>query len=64
MIELTVFTSILVFSVIILVLVTMLGFAEKKLLPQGDARILINGDEEKSPTVKPCLLYTSPSPRD
>ena len=53
MIELTVFSSILVFSVIILVLVTMLGFAEKKLLPQGDARILINGDEEKSPTVKP-----------
>ncbi|MBI72006.1 MAG: NADH:ubiquinone reductase (Na(+)-transporting) subunit F [Candidatus Marinimicrobia bacterium] len=53
MIELTVFSSILVFSVIILVLVTMLGFAEKKLLPQGDAFILINGDEEKSPTVKP-----------
>ena len=53
MIELTVFSSILVFSVIILVLVTLLGFAEKKLLPQGDARILINGDEEKSPTVKP-----------
>ena len=53
MIELTVFSSILVFSIIILVLVTMLGFAEKKLLPQGDARILINGDEEKSPTVKP-----------
>ena len=53
MIELTVFSSILVFSVIILVLVTMLGAAEKKLLPQGDARILINGDEEKSPTVKP-----------
>ena len=46
MIELTVFSSILVFSVIILVLVTMLGAAEKKLLPQGDARILINGDEE------------------
>ena len=57
MIELTVFSSILVFSVIILVLVTMLGAAEKKLLPQGDARILINGDEEKSPTVKPGGHY-------
>lgn len=31
----------------------MLSIAEKKLLPQGDAKILINGDNEKSPTVKP-----------
>ena len=27
--------------------------AEKKLVPQGDVKILINGNEDKSPTVKP-----------
>jgi|TARA_Y100000817_G_C16852310_1_gene542561 Na+-transporting NADH:ubiquinone oxidoreductase subunit F len=53
MIQTTVITSILVFSIIILILVILLSFAEKKLLPQGDAKILINGDDEKSPTVKP-----------
>ena len=53
MIQTTVIASILVFSIIILILVILLSFAEKKLLPQGDAKILINGDDEKSPTVKP-----------
>ena len=53
MIQTTVIASILVFSIIILILVVFLGFAEKKLLPQGNAKILINGDDEKSPTVKP-----------
>ena len=53
MLKLTVISSILVFSIVILILVILLGFAEKKLLPQGDAKILINGDDEKSPTVKP-----------
>ena len=36
-----------------LALVYLLSVAEKNLLPQGDVRILINGDEEKSPTLKP-----------
>tara|TARA_Y100000389_G_scaffold151152_1_gene150868 strand:+ start:10919 stop:12154 length:1236 start_codon:yes stop_codon:yes gene_type:complete len=53
MILTTSIASILVFSLIILLLVLMLSIAEKKLLPQGDAKILINGDNEKSPTVKP-----------
>lgn len=53
MILTTTITSVAVFSLIILVLVLILNFAEKKLMPQGDARILINGDESKSPTVKP-----------
>ena len=53
MLKLTVITSIIIFSLVILLLVILLGIAEKKLLPQGDARILINGDEEKSPKVKP-----------
>ena len=60
MIVITTISSIVVFSLIILTLVIVLGIAEKKLLPQGDAKILINGDEEKSPKVKPggSLLST------
>ena len=56
----TTISSIVVFSLIILTLVIVLGIAEKKLLPQGNAKILINGDEEKSPKVKPgsSLLST------
>ena len=53
MIFTTAITSVIVFSIIILFLVVLLGIAEKKLLPQGDAKILINGDNEKSPSVKP-----------
>jgi len=53
MLQATVISSILVFSLIILFLVILINVAEKKLLPQGDAKILINGDDEKSPTVKP-----------
>ena len=49
----TTISSVFVFSLVILFLVILLGVAEKKLLPQGDAKILINGDDEKSPTVKP-----------
>lgn len=45
--------SVVVFSVVILTLVTILNVAEKKLLPQGEVQILINGDAEKSPTVSP-----------
>ena len=53
MLQITVISSILVFSIVIFFLVMLLNFAEKKLLPQGDAKILINGDDDKSPTVKP-----------
>ncbi len=45
--------SVVVFSIVILTLVTILNVAEKKLLPQGEVQILINGDAEKSPTVSP-----------
>ena len=48
-----VISSIVVFTSVILSLVFLLSFAEKRLLPQGDVRILINGDEGKSPTLKP-----------
>ena len=48
-----VISSIVVFTSLILILVYLLSVAEKKLLPQGDVKILINGDEEKSPTLKP-----------
>ena len=53
MLQITVISSILVFSLIIIFLVILITIAEKKLLPQGGAKILINGDDKKSPTVKP-----------
>ena len=53
MLQLTVISSVLVFTAIILLLVLLLNIAEKKLVPQGDAKILINGDNDKSPSVKP-----------
>ena len=49
----TTISSVLIFSLLILILVILLGVAEKKLLPQGDIKILINGDDKKSPIVKP-----------
>ena len=53
MLQTTIISSVLIFSLIILFLVILINIAEKKLLPQGNAKILINGDDEKSPTVKP-----------
>jgi Na+-transporting NADH:ubiquinone oxidoreductase subunit F len=45
--------GILVFTAIILGLVVILTVLEKNLVPQGEVRILINNDEEKSPMVSP-----------
>ena len=45
--------SVVVFLLVIFFLVTIILAAEKRLLPQGNVKILINGDENKSPTVKP-----------
>ena len=45
--------SIAIFGGVILSLVALLTILEKKLVPQGDVKILINGDESKSPTVNP-----------
>ena len=46
-------TSICVCTLLILSLVLLLNLAESKLLPQGNVRILINENEDKSPMVKP-----------
>ncbi len=46
-------SSVIVFVVVIILLVTILNIAEKKLLPQGEVKILLNGDEDKSPSVNP-----------
>ena len=46
-------TSVIVFSAVILLLVLILTFAESKLLPRGAVKILINQNEDKSPTVNP-----------
>jgi Na+-transporting NADH:ubiquinone oxidoreductase subunit F len=45
--------SIAVFAGVILSLVGILTVLEKKLVPQGDVSILVNNDQEKSPTVSP-----------
>jgi len=50
---LIILTSVIVFSAVILLLVLILTFAESKLLPQGAVKILINQNEDKSPTVNP-----------
>jgi len=44
--------SAIVFTGIIILLVGILTFAESKLVQKGNVKILINGDEEKSPTVQ------------
>ena len=50
---LIILTSVIVFLAVILLLVLILTFAESKLLPQGAVKILINQNEDKSPTVNP-----------
>jgi len=45
--------AILVFSAVILLLAFMLIYARQKLVPQGDVKIVINGDEENPLLVKP-----------
>ena len=41
-----IFLSILVFTGLVLILVSILNFAESNLLPQGDIRININGEND------------------
>ncbi|MEM6395952.1 MAG: NADH:ubiquinone reductase (Na(+)-transporting) subunit F [Bacteroidota bacterium] len=49
----TVLWAIVVFSAIIALLVAMLLFARKKLIPQGEVKIVVNGDEENPLLVQP-----------
>ena len=55
----TAVSSIIVFTSLILVLVLILNYSESKLLPQGEVRILINNNDEKSPIVKPGTTLLS-----
>jgi Na+-transporting NADH:ubiquinone oxidoreductase subunit F len=52
--------GVVVFTILILLLVILLNFAENKLLPQGNVEIEINEDKEKSLLVRPgsTLLST------
>ena len=53
-----IFLSILVFTGLVLILVSILNFAESKLLPQGDIRININGENDKDiVTCAPFINY-------
>ena len=49
----TILFAVLVFSLVIVVLAFMLIYARKQLVPQGDVKIVINGDEENPLIVKP-----------
>ena len=49
----TTIVSVIVFTSLILLLVILLNFAESKLLPQGEVKILINENDAKSPSVNP-----------
>ncbi len=46
-------TAVVAFTLIILLLVALLLFAQSKLVQQGDVRIIVNGDE-KNPIVTPA----------
>lgn len=57
--------GVLAFTAIILLLTFGLIFAQKKLVPQGDVKIIINGEEEKPLLVKPgSSLLTSLSDKN
>lgn len=45
--------SVGVFTLVILALVSLLAIARKQLVPEGNVRILINDDPDRSPTVPP-----------
>jgi len=47
----TTIVSVIVLTLLIVSLVLMLNYAESRLLPQGEVKILINKNDEKSPTV-------------
>ncbi len=49
----TALTGVIVFTVLILLLVLILNYAESKLLPQGEVEIRINGDADRVVKVKP-----------
>ena len=50
--------SVSVFTVVVLILVLILNFAESQLLPQGDVTVEINGNPEKSITTRPGSRYS------
>jgi len=49
----TILFAVLVFSLVILALAFLLIYARKQLVPQGDVKIVINGDDENPLTVQP-----------
>jgi Na+-transporting NADH:ubiquinone oxidoreductase subunit F len=49
----TIIFAVVVFSLVILLLSFMLIYARKQLVPQGDVKIIVNGDEENPLLVQP-----------
>tara|TARA_B100001741_G_scaffold149206_1_gene123151 strand:- start:412 stop:1644 length:1233 start_codon:yes stop_codon:yes gene_type:complete len=48
-----IFLSVIVFTGVVLILVSILNFAESKLLPQGEITINVNGEDDKNIITKP-----------
>ena len=53
MFNIHVLSAVVVFAIIIFILVSIISYAERKLLPQGDVEILVNNDKDKMITMKP-----------
>ena len=53
MFNIHVLSAVVVFAIIIFILVSIISYAERKLLPQGDVGILVNNDKDKMITMKP-----------
>jgi Na+-transporting NADH:ubiquinone oxidoreductase subunit F len=49
----TILYAVLVFTAVVLALITMLIVARKKLVPQGEVKLIINGDTENPLLVQP-----------
>ena len=53
MFNIQIISGVAVFSIIIFILVSIISYAEKKLLPQGEVNILVNKDSDKLITTTP-----------
>jgi len=52
-------SSIIVFSLVILGLSSLLIYARKKLVPEGEVKIIINGDEDHPVLAQPGASWVS-----
>ena len=53
-----IFLSVSVFTVVVLILVLILNFAESQLLPQGDVTVEINGNPWEAASISGCPKFS------